>query len=127
MPKTEISYTYSSFALLVLERLTKSNPFSEGSQTLPRDGTKGGHLADEIVRADSHDEAGGGYNNNNTLKRPTSRARDGYGSVRDRDRDVPDGGRMPERENPVSNATGPRRPNGKAGGHQPIQQQVQVI
>ena len=97
-----------------------------GSQTLPRDGTKGAH-ADDIMRADHgghSDDAT--YTNNNTLKRPGSRAREGYGSVRERDVVVTDGGRVAaEREAPISN-TG-RRPNGKISGQQIQQQQpVQV-
>ena len=54
-----------------------------------------------------------------------SRAREGYGSVRERD--VGDGGRVPEREAPISNTSIQRRPNGKMSASQPVQQQpVQV-
>lgn len=49
---------------------------------------------------------------------PASRAREGYGSVRERD--LNDGGKLPERE-ASSNSTIGRRTNGKAG----IQQQQQ--
>jgi hypothetical protein len=94
-------------------------PIVAGSQTLPRDGAKSGGHHDDIVRIDSHSDDAT-YTNNNTLKRPTSRAREGYGSVRERD--MADGGRMPEREAPVSNAAGPRRQNGKLAGQQQMQQ-----
>lgn len=49
-----------------------------------------------------------------------SRARDGYGSVRERD--LNDGGKMPERE-PNANTSMGRRINGKAGVQQQQQQQ----
>jgi hypothetical protein len=51
------------------------------------------------------------------------RAREGYGSVRERD--VAEVSRIPDRENPVSNASTQRRQNGKMTGQQ-MQQQPPV-
>ena len=64
-----------------LEILTWTVLVALGSQTLPREGSKGGgaHSSDEILRADTHVHSDDATYNNNTLKRPGEQGSNGQG------------------------------------------------